>query len=438
MKIGILGGGLSSLSFANLLRHDFNILEKEGECGGLCRTVQDEGFTFDYGGCHILFSKDAEALDFILDALGENCIRNRRNNKIFYKGYFIKYPFENGLRDLPLEDNFECLYGFVQALIQKEKDPTSPNKNFKEWCLSTFGRGIADKYLIPYNEKIWKFNLEEMSAHWVEGRVPQPPAEDILKSSIGIETEGYTHQLYYYYPKLGGIQAIIQALEKPVADRIVTGFEVAAVARDGGGWEISDGKRSEYFDQIVSTVPIFDLAKALGGVPKAVEEAIQGLKYNRLITVLLGLDVPRIKDFTALYIPDKGVLPHRIGFPSTFSPSCAPQGKSSLLVEITCSLQDEEIWQSKDQAIVDRVIDDLHQLGIINGKGSVCYSKVMRSQYAYVIYDQTYLRNIQVIGDYFERLGITLLGRFSEFKYLNMDACVRSAMEKAQELNKND
>jgi protoporphyrinogen oxidase len=438
MKIGILGGGLSGLSLANLLKHDFKILEKERECGGLCRTMQDQGFAFDYGGCHILFSKDTEALNFILNALGENCLRNRRNNKIFYKGYFVKYPFENGLHDLPLEDNFECLYGFVQALIRKERDGERPSKNFKEWCLATFGRGIAEKYLIPYNEKIWKFNPEEMSAHWVEGRVPQPPAEDILKSSIGIETEGYTHQLYYHYPKLGGIQAIIRALEKPIAGRIVTGFEVGAIARDGAGWKVSDGTKSEFFDRIVSTIPVFDLARALGGVPEAVQEAVRGLKYNRLITVLLGLDVPKIKDFTALYIPDKGVLPHRIGFPSTFSPSCAPQGKSSLLVEITCALQDKEPWQSKDQTIIDRVIEDLRQLGIISNKNSVCYSRVMRSQYAYVIYDKAYLKNIQVIYDYFKKLGIILLGRFSEFKYLNMDACVRSAMEKAPEVNKDE
>ena len=65
MKIGILGGGLSGLSLANLLRHDFKILEKERECGGLCRTMQDQEFTFDYGGCHILFSKAVEAFNFM-------------------------------------------------------------------------------------------------------------------------------------------------------------------------------------------------------------------------------------------------------------------------------------------------------------------------------------------------------------------------------------
>lgn len=437
MRIGILGGGLSGLTLGNLLRHDFEILEKDSECGGLCRTLQDQGFTFDYGGCHILFSKDAEALDFVLNALGGNKTRNRRNNKVLYKGHYVKYPFENGLHDLPVEDNFECLYEFVQNLIAREKGGINPPKNFKEWCISTFGRGIAEKYLIPYNQKIWKFDPEDMSAHWVADRVPQPPAEDVIKSSLGIETEGYTHQLYYYYPIVGGIQAVIRALEERIASKIITGFEVTTVARDGHRWQVSDGKNTKSFDRLISTIPIFDLVKALEHVPAVVQEAMRQLKYNRLITVLIGINTPRLNDFTALYIPDRRVVPHRLGFLANFSPNCAPDGKSSILAEITCSLADNEIWNASDQAVVDRVVGDISQLGIIGAAGDICYSKVKRTQYAYVIYDLDYPQNIRIIRNFFDGLGITLLGRFSEFEYLNMDACVRRAMTRAEELNRD-
>jgi protoporphyrinogen oxidase len=51
MKIGILGGGLTGLTIAaNLKNRDFELFEKEKECGGLCRSFQQEGLTFDYGG----------------------------------------------------------------------------------------------------------------------------------------------------------------------------------------------------------------------------------------------------------------------------------------------------------------------------------------------------------------------------------------------------
>lgn len=52
MKIGILGGGLAGLTIASSLNPYFEVevLEKELECGGLCRSIQEEDFTFDWGG----------------------------------------------------------------------------------------------------------------------------------------------------------------------------------------------------------------------------------------------------------------------------------------------------------------------------------------------------------------------------------------------------
>jgi protoporphyrinogen oxidase len=418
--------------------HDFEILEKEVECGGLCRTLVEHGFTFDYGGCHIIFSKDDGALNFILNSLGKNRVRNRRNSKVLYKGHYIKYPFENGLSDLPKEDNFECLYYFLQMLTNREQLRVKPPQNFKEWCYYTFGKGIAEKYLVPYNEKIWKLKTEGMDVNWVTDRVPQPPMEDVIKSSLGIETEGYTHQLYFYYPSSGGIQSLIKVLEKEIEGRITTGFKVMTLGRDNGKWLVSNGRVTKAFDKIVSTIPIFALADALGDIPKEVGEAISRLKYNRLITVMLGLDIPKVNDFTWLYIPDPSVLPHRLGFLSNFSQGNAAPGKSSILAEITCSLENNSIWRMADSEIINRVIEDLCQLGIIGDKNRICYTSARRSAYAYVIYVLDYQRNIKVVKDFFRSLGITLVGRFSEFEYLNMDACVRHAMQVAEGLNSNE
>ena len=438
MKIGILGGGLTGLTLGNSLRHDFEILEKNSECGGLCRTLQEDGFTFDYGGCHILFSRDEEALEFLLNTLGRYKVRNRRNNKVYYNGNHVKYPFENGLHDLSPEDNFECLNGFIQNLIARAKGKLKPPENFAEWCTFTFGNGIADKYLIPYNRKIWKYAPEDMSAHWVTDRVPQPPAEDIIKSSLGIETEGYTHQLYYHYPQSGGIQAVIEALEADITPRTTTGFDVNSIRRDGRRWLVSDGKDTRAFNRLVATIPIFDLVAALENVPLEVREAVGQLKYNRLITILVGLSIPHLNDLTALYVPDEQVMPHRIGFPANFSSQCAPEGKSAILGEVTCSPDDNGIWNQDDRVIVDRMVEDLCKLGIISTAEEVCYSRVKRTRFAYVIYDHDYLRNTGIIRNYTDSLGITLLGRFAEFEYLNMDACVRRALTLAEELNKND
>ena len=427
--IGILGGGLTGLTLGYLLKQrgmDFEILEKENECGGLMRSLKSEGFTFDYGGSHILFSKDKKVLDFLLKILGSNKIKRRRNTKIFYKNRYVKYPFENGLHDLPEKDSFECFQKFVEKFVERNQGNLEKPKNLKEWCYYTFGEGIAGKYLIPYNEKIWKFPVHEMSTEWVE-RIPNPPLEDIVKSYFGIETEGYTHQLYFYYPKKGGMQALSGALKKDIENHITNNFEVRHIEKKGGKWHVSDGENVKIYDRIFSTIPIFDIIGSLKYVPQAIEKAANNLHYNSLITVMLGLNKTATNDISWLYIPDKNVLTHRISFPSNYSPFVSPQGKSSILAEITCNFGDN-VWKMTEREILERVTNDLEKIGIIN-KQDICFQKVKKVRYAYIISDTDYRKNMRMISDYMKKKGIRLVGRFSEFEYYNMDACVKSAME---------
>ncbi len=428
MKIGILGGGLTGLTIALHLQTDFDVLEKNEECGGLCRSMQEEGFTFDYGGAHIIFSRNREPIDFMVKTLDGNCVRGRRNNKIFFKGRYINYPFENGLSDLPKEDNFECLYYYLK------NDSPQPT-NFKEWLYYTFGKGIAEKYLIPYNEKIWNYPVEKMSLHWVEGRVPKPPLEDVIKSAIGIKTEGYKHQLYFYYPEYGGIQALIKAMGNKISHNILKNFEIKKIRKIGKKWIVCTGKEEREYDKLVSTVPIFDLIRSLNNVPEEVENALSKLRYNSLITVMIGLDVNNLSDFTAMYFRDAKVKFHRVGFPKCFSQRNVPPKKSSLLAEITSNPGDR-IWELSNKEIIDDVIEELHNLNIIN-RNTLCYSKAMRSKYAYVVYDLDYSRNIKIIKDYVAKQGIILCGRFAEFEYLNMDACVERGLEIAKLMHKS-
>lgn len=429
MKTAILGGGLTGLALGYLLKQkniDIEILEKEPECGGLMRTLKHEGFTFDYCGSHIIFSKDKEILDFMLNLLGKNKIKRRRNTKILYKGRLVKYPFENGLADLPKEENFRCLYSFIQNLIKKEKGELEKPSNLKDWFSYTFGDGVAEKYLIPYNEKIWKYPLEKISLEWVE-RVPNPPVEDIIKSSLGINTEGYLHQLYFYYPKVGGIQALTKSLERKLGDSITTNYEVLNISGKDGEWTISDGKRDKQFEKIISTIPIQLLVKAIDA-PTKIKEAANNLKYNSLITVMLGLRNKKKKNISWLYLPDHKILPYRISFPSNYSPKNAPFGRSSIMAEITCKNEDD-LWK-KDAIIVDQVIADLHNLNLIDHE-DVDFALYRKTQYAYVINDHECNKNMKIIRDYFSQMKIALVGRFAEFKYLNMDACIKSAMNYA-------
>jgi len=432
MKVGILGAGLTGLTLASKLDHDFEILEKSDACGGLCRSIQDRGYTFDVGGGHIIFSKEKDILDFMTAAVKNGVVSNRRNTKILYKNRYVKYPFENGLGDLPEDESFECLINFLTA-VQAMKAGRQPKPaNFEEWMYRTFGKGITEKYLIPYNSKVWNFPPGKMAADWVADRIPQPPAEDVIRSFLKMETEGYTHQLNFFYPRAGGIQSVTDTLSSGISGKIRCNTNISKVEKKGK-WRVHhDGTVDEY-DALVSTIPVMELLECLEGVPKDVMEAAKGLKFNSLINVLLGVDKPKMNDFHWVYIPEEDVDFNRLIFLSNYAPDMAPKGKSSVAVELTCRFGDD-IWSKSDDAILKEIIEGLERKGVMKAS-EVCYSKVMRSKYAYVIYDLDYNRNIKTVMDFLASREIELCGRFSEFKYMNMDACIMSAMRMAKKLN---
>ena len=268
-----------------------------------------------------------------------------------------------------------------------------------------------------------------MSVFWVDGRVPKPPIDDIIKSSIGIETEGYTHQLFFYYPKHGGIQALTDILEKSINKKITKNFEVKKICKKENKWVVNEEKK---FDMIISTIPIFDIIKSIENIPKIVSDATEKLKYNSLITVNIGLNIDKLTDKHWVYIPDNELKTHRIIFLKNYSTFTCPKGRSSVLAEITY-IEGDEISKMNDNEIINHVIDGLHKRKILD-RNNVCYTRLERSKYAYVVYDVDYEKNIQIIYDFFKKIGIKLCGRFSEFKYYNMDACMRSAFDIANRI----
>ncbi|MGD0036169.1 MAG: NAD(P)-binding protein [Bacteroidota bacterium] len=424
MKLGILGGGLSGITLQKYVQCESEILEKEERPGGLCRSFEKEGFTYDIGG-HILFSKNNQIMITLKGILKENINCCKRNNKILFKDRFAKYPFENGLNSLDKEDIYDCLVGFI-----KNENPKP--KNFLQWIYYNLGNGIADKYLVPYNKKIWKYPLDKMSMEWVE-RVPKPPVEDIIKSAIGLQSEGYVHQLHFLYPLFGGIESLIKASTKPEGN-ITTKFHITKIQKNRDGWAISDDHMTKYFDNIVITFPVTQAIKHMENVPREVIKAASGLIHNRIRIILVGINNTSLMDKSALYIPQDDVVFHRLCFMGYFSPNNVPLGCSSLIAEITTNSQNE--WHNvSDATLIEKTINDLSVLKIVD-KNDIKVTDIQNIEYGYIVYDSNYKNNISIVRKYFNSIGVKLLGRFGEFEYINMDEVLMRSKGLAEKMNK--
>ena len=420
--IGILGGGISGIALAAHLGENVEVLEKRARIGGLCGAIIENGFTFDAAGPHIMFSKNKDVLALMIEVLGGNVRQGRRENRIWFKGRLVKYPFENDLASLPKEDNFECIYGYI--VNPRANDTPS---NLAEWSYATFGAGISEKYFIPYNRKIWNYDPEKIGLEFVS-RIPKPPMEDVLKSSIGIPTEGYLHQLHFSYPLEGGFESIVHGFAKRVRGAIQTSCRVASVAHDGARWRVTteDGSERSY-RTLVSTLPIHELLEIWEDAPADAIEAAGRLRYNSLINVLLGFSEDRGYPYTAVYVPDPEILFHRISFPKAFSPHCVPEGSSSIMAEITTN---EDM---RDEDVIERVISDLAKIDFVDPK-TILYRRAVHFRYGYPVYDLDYHGNVAAMRDAVAKTGLHLLGRFAQFDYINSDVCVERALALADKL----
>jgi protoporphyrinogen oxidase len=427
--IGVLGGGVSGLFAAYFLGGDVEVLEADDRVGGLARCFGSEGFRSDIGG-HILFSKDKEALAHELAVLGDNRRRGVRANKILYKGRHVKYPFENGIDVLPKEEIVEILHTFA------ENPHKQAPRNFREWMYHVFGDGLTEKYLLPYNEKIWKTPPEQMSLEWVD-RVPRPPLVDLIRTAVGIQTEGYTHQLHFEYPKVGGFESLPRALALKLGSKVSTGFRVTRLHPIDGGWAVigATGEERRY-RQLVATIPVDCLLDALADAPEQVDAAARALRFNSLRVALVGVEATDLPAYTALYVPDPASLHHRVCYNQVFSPDMVPAGCNSVSCEITVA-PGSAIDSWSDDRLLARVVDDLTRDRILD-PSRICYRIVHREKYAYVVYDLGYSQRVTTVRDYVESRGIHLAGRFAEYRYVNTDACVRRALDLARHLRGGD
>jgi protoporphyrinogen oxidase len=427
-RVGILGGGISGIALAAYLGHDdVEILERRDRIGGLCATVIEDGFTFDAAGPHIMFSKNKDVLGKMVEALGTNVHQKRRENKIWFKDRLVKYPFENDLASLPKDDNFDCIYGY----IVNPRANDEPH-NLAEWSYRTFGAGISEKYFIPYNRKIWNYDPEKIGLEFVS-RIPKPPMEDVLRSSIGIATEGYLHQLYFYYPIEGGYEALVHAYRSRVKAPVRTNWRVASVERDGDSWLVkSDQGEERRYETLVNTMPIHDLLKVWNGAPDEAREYASRLRYNSLINVLIGVNEDRGYPYTAVYVADPEILFHRISFPKAFSERCVPEGHSAFMAEITTNAGDG-IWELSNEEVIERCIRELARMEMLDPK-TIVYRKAVRFVYGYPVYDLDYRANVTAMRESVESTGMHLLGRFAQFDYINSDVCIERAIALAAKL----
>ncbi len=427
--IVILGAGLTGLSTAyHLEQHnfsDFKIFEKEPTVGGLCRSVEENGFTFDYTG-HLLHSNDTYFTQFLTDIIGfENLETIKRRAFIYSHKTYTPFPFQMNLYGLPADVIIECIDGFVQR-------PTSRTaaRSFYDWALQKFGAGITKYFFVPYQQKIFAYDIKKISASWTSRFVPDTNLQAMLRGSLipPQETEiGYN--AHFYYPKKGGINFLITQFAKHIKAPIHTNYTVEQIDLVNKVVTFSNGD-FEAFDTLINTLPLDTFLKMVKEPSSnSLTKAADKLLCNSVINFNLGVDKPSISDKHWIYLPEEKFIPYRLGFYNNFSEQMAPEGCSSLYGEIAY-LKKPPV-QIKD--LVVSAISQVKQLCSFNEE-QIIAQKIMPIKHAYVIFDFWREKHLPEIHKNLLSYHIHSIGRYGAWKYASMQESVLDGKTMAEEL----
>jgi len=440
----ILGAGLAGLTAAHDLGgRDALVLEREDEVGGLCRSIRERGFTFDYTG-HLLHLRDASLRGWVLGLLDDGWRHLRRSAWIHSHGVLTPYPFQANTADLPIEVRLECLLGFVDAMrtpldravpvpdpvpvdprlphLAVVPPPRDDEPSFLDWIHRTFGAGFARHFFEPYNGKLWRRDLSAITGDWVSWSIPRPELRDVIRGAITTSDKAFGYNPDFLYPAAGGIDALPRAIAARLPGGVLrTGVAVERVHAGRRRAVLSDGSEEDW-DVLLASAPLPSLIGAIEDAPAALREDAARLSWVSIRAVNVGVRGEPVRpDAQWIYVPDPSLAPHRVGLPCALTPAMAPEGHHSLVAEIAFDPDDDP----GPDAHLEAALDGLARCGLLPDRDAVVHTRVVDIPKAYVVFDRARREVLPRLFAWCLDHDVVPMGRYGAWDYLSMEDSLR-------------
>ena len=400
MKYLILGAGPSGLTLANRLKQmgetSFFVLEKEKEAGGLCRSTQVDGSPFDIGGGHFLDVRRPKVNEFLFQFMPEEeWEKFDRDSRIAVNGDVISHPIEANIWQMKLENQVEYLKSIAVAGCNlKEEMP----QEFVSWIYWKLGDKIAENYMIPYNQKMFGEDLNQLGTYWLE-KLPNVSFEETLLSCLTKKAYGeQPGHAQFFYPKKYGYGELWLRMAEEIQGKIKYDASVHAIDFDTNTVTTKEGETYSA-DVIISTIPWMEFAK-ITGMPQELKEKIGHLKYSSVQTAYFPDNLDTEAQW--VYYPDPELSYHRI------------------LVRHNFCNGSKGYWTECNSTRVDETTESTFQY---------------MNQYAYPLNTIGKPEIMKELLEWAKTRRVYGLGRWGEHQHYNSDLVVELALKMAEELN---
>lgn len=397
------------MAYASFTSNDFLIIESEKEIGGYCKTIKQNGFIWDYSG-HFFHFRQPELEKYICKHIEpQTFLRCKKHTQILYKDKYIDFPFQKNIHQLEKQEFIDCLYDLFN-------NPYTKSPNFHEMLYSKFGKSIAEKFLIPYNEKLYACNLNSLDTNAMGRFFPYADREEIISNFKNNSSQSYNES--FTYP-LGGAIEYINSLCHRV-DRTKISLNEEAISINLEEHLLTTNKRTIKFDNLISTIPFpFLLDKCRISYEKSI------YTWNKVLVFNLGFDskgTDKINNW--VYIPDKEICFYRVGYYDNIFNT----DRMSLYVELGF-YKDAAIDVSKWFA---RVMEDLRKCGIITNQKLIAKHHVIMNP-AYVHITEKSQKDVEEKKNLLDKFDVYSIGRYGSWTYCSIE----DGMIESQTLSKS-
>lgn len=403
VKYLILGAGPSGLTFAHRLKDQgetsFLVLEKEEQAGGLCRSALVDGSPFDIGGGHFLDVRRPNVIEFLFRFMPENEWELfQRDSRIWVDGAEVGHPLEANIWQFDLQEQVAYLTSIAKAGCNSGQPMP---EQFVEWIIWKLGQRIADHYMLPYNQKMFADELNELGTYWLD-KLPDVSFEETLLSCL-------THKPYgtqpghasFYYPKKYGYGELWIRMAEELSSKVLYGAETVELDCEERQVKTKAGDVFQA-EKIITTVP-WRSFETISGMPEEIKSLVERLKSSAIETRY----VPESLDTAAqwIYVPGAEIPYHRILVRHNFC-----QGSKGYWVE-TRKERVEMFEHASDGGTYHYLNEYAYPLNTI-GK-----PEIMKKLLCFC-----------------EKKGIYGLGRWGEHCHYNSDVVVELAMKLAAQI----
>lgn len=409
----IVGAGVSGLAFADWRRDDdYLIVEAQEEIGGHCRTVKRDGFVWDYSG-HFFHFRHPEIEQYLIDRMGrQDVLRVQRDSRIWYADRYIDFPFQKNIHQLPRSEHEQCLRDLHDR-------PEEKSGNFKDMLYARYGRGIAEKFLIPYNEKLYAMNLAALDPDAMGRFFPHASVEEIIENADRPSIDGYNAT--FTYPEGGAIQYIDALAQGVRGDRIAVSERVLGIDLEAKVAKTS--RRQIGYDFLISTAPLVSLLDMC-----AIRYDSAVFSHNKVQVFNLGFDSKGPPGVHWIYYPQRELSFYRVGFYDNIFDS----ERMSLYVEVGVPWG-VELSADDRGALKAKVLTDLQSCGVLDNQTLIASHDVLLDP-AYVHITRRSVAEAATRRALLAAQDVHSIGRYGAWTYCSIEDNIVEARALAERL----